>query len=54
MTVFFLNIITFGEHLMLSVRIFHSADAAVFISIKRLPKCTVLLLFGTGDVGLHV
>ena len=44
----FLNIITLGEHLMPSGRVFHSVAAAV--SINRLPSFTVLLLLGTNDV----
>ena len=45
---FFLNIITLGEHLMPSGRVFHSVAAAV--SINSLPGFTVLLLLGTNDV----
>ena len=41
----FLNIITLGEHLMPSGRVFHSVTAAV--SINRVPSFTVLFLFGT-------
>ena len=44
----FLQVITLREHLMPSVRVFHSVAAAV--SINRLPSFTVLLLPGTNDV----
>ena len=44
----FLKIMTIGEHLMLSGRVFHSVAAAV--SINRPPSFTVLLLLGTHDV----
>ena len=44
----FLNIVTLGEHLIPSGRVFHSVAAAV--SINRLPSFTVLLLLGTNDV----
>ena len=44
----FLNIITLGEHLMPSSRVFHSVAAAV--SVSRLSSITVLLLLGTNDV----
>ena len=40
----FLKIITLGEHLMPSARVFHSVASAV--SINRLPSFTVLLLLG--------
>ena len=40
----FLKIITLGEHLMPSGKVFHSVAAAV--SINRLPSSTVLLLLG--------
>ena len=41
----FLNIVTLGEHLIPSGKVFHSVAAAV--SINRLPSFTVLLLLGT-------
>ena len=50
----FLNIVTLGEHLIPSGKVFHSVAAAV--SINRLPsfawnsKVIVLLLLGTNDV----
>ena len=44
----FLNIITIGEHLVPSGKVFHSVTAAV--SINRLSSFTVLLLLGTNDV----
>ena len=46
--VVFLNIVTLGEHLIPSGKVFHSVAAAV--SINRLPSLTVLLLLGTNDV----
>ena len=45
-----LKIITQGEHLMPSGRVFHSVAAA--LSINCLPSCTVLILHGTNDVVL--
>ena len=44
----FLNIVTLGEHLIPSGKVFHSVAAAV--SINRLSSFTVLLLLGTNDV----
>ena len=43
----FLNIVTLGEHLMPSGKVFHSVAAAV--SMNRLPSFRVLILLGTND-----
>ena len=48
----FLNIVTLGEHLMPSGKVFHSVAAAV--SINRLPSFTVLILLGTNNVFLPI
>ena len=48
----FLNIVTLGEHLIPSGKVFHSVAAAV--SINRLPSFTVLLLLGTNGFQIIV